>query len=81
MPLDLPGSPRPGPTVLAHGIVVQAPSNLADTILVRIPSTANPDPWGPMPWAPRGSELPTLGQECLVAFDERGEPWVIAFST
>jgi hypothetical protein len=31
-------------------------------------------------WAPRAS-LPAVGDECLIAYDERGDPWVVSWVT
>lgn len=31
---------------------------------------------GPCKWQPRGDLMPTEDDECVVIFDENGEPWI-----
>jgi hypothetical protein len=76
---------EPGPPNVARAVIERAPASLADTLRVSVPSKIE-DPTEPARveeirfWMPRGAVLPSAGDVALVAFDETGEPWLIAFS-
>jgi hypothetical protein len=63
---------------LLFGTVHRAPSSSADSIDVIIPSFNVDHAWGPCGWA-HSASLPAKGAECLVALDDRGNAWVVAW--
>jgi hypothetical protein len=64
---------------LEHAIVAEDVTDFNDLVIVILPDFANDQTWGPYRWQHNGSELPQQGDECLVAFSNRREGWVVAF--
>jgi hypothetical protein len=69
-----PGVSHP-PLVVAFA--ANAPTSPTGALEVTIP-TFGSERSTVVGWAPREA-LPKVGDECLVAYDERGEPWVVAW--
>lgn len=70
--------PREHPTGPFVGRITRAPA----TNGARMDVTLDAEPtivYEAVAWRP-GSPLPALGAVCLVAFDDRGDPWVIAWT-
>jgi hypothetical protein len=71
------------PLSLVAAVVLEAPASSADKVRVqRLGDTSGlylgEASW-PKPAAPK--ELPAKGDECLVAIDNRGRPWIVAWNT
>ena len=73
-----------GPDALAaspqahRGSFLTAPgsvTDLADVVLEQAEGVRFDD----VRWMPRGATLPTVGDLCLVALDDEGDPWVTAW--
>lgn len=77
-----PASAAPGP--FAARILTSAAS-VADPVTVAIAGAYSElVEWGPCPWSARIDDLgapvyPTVGDRALVAFDEAGQPWIVAW--
>lgn len=55
-------------------------TDLADPVTVIIPDFDPHLQWGPVLWQSRDSvSLPAKGDRCLVIFDNRRGPWVVAW--
>lgn len=67
-----------GDTGLLHGIVVSAPDEQS-RIRITLPVFDPEQEFGPIPFMPRAIGAPQPGDLCLVAFNEQGDPWVVAF--
>lgn len=65
-------------TGLLHGIVVSSPDEQA-RIRITLPVFDPEQEFGPIPFMPRAIGAPQPGDLCLVAFNEQGDPWVVAF--
>jgi hypothetical protein len=60
--------------------IAVAPGDLNDLIPVVIPEFDPTLTWGPCRWQSRdGTTLPAAGDECLVVFDNRRQPWIVAW--
>lgn len=72
------------PKLVTGQVMAPAPASATGSLYVRILSFSA-QKWGPCPFAPRvqvsgGSVqmiLPAVGDPCLVALDEDGQPWVV----
>lgn len=65
---------------LWYGTFAADVDDLTDLAPVIIPEFDPGLQWGPARWQARDSvSLPRKGDSCLVAFDNRREPWVIAW--
>jgi hypothetical protein len=75
------GPGRPAPAHLV-AIVLEAPASSADKVRVQAVGDTSGLYLGeaswPKPAAPK--ELPAKGDECLVALDNRGAPWIVAWA-
>lgn len=66
-----------------RGLISSNPINVNTKVTVTLPDL--PDPGdklrlGPCKWQSRDEvSLPTIGDECLVIFDNTNEPWVVAW--
>lgn len=57
-----------------------AVADLGDLAPVIIPEFDENLQWGPCRWQSRdATSLPAKGDQCLVAFDNRRNPWVVAW--
>lgn len=80
---DLAGAIDPGPQrpPLVRGVVSRAPADETDELEVTIDSFDGGVKGWRAPFTPRPASgdplLPEEGDDCLVAFDEVGNPWVI----
>jgi hypothetical protein len=71
------GDTMPTNHVLWYGTVVgPLPPDLATKIWIIIPDIDSHYKWGPCRWL--NLEVPHIGDEVLVVFDNRQNPWVIA---
>lgn len=62
------------------GTVSVAPADLTDFVTVILPEYDSDLQWGPCRWQSRdATSLPAIGDECLVMFDNRKNPWVVAW--
>lgn len=65
------------PVPLARGYIAAAPvGGEVDVVLVGFDEEQR---FHDLPYMPRGSSQPTVGAQCLVAFDDQGGGWVIAW--
>ena len=65
---------------LWYGVVSKDINDLADEVTVTIPDFDPKLEWGPCKWQARDADtLPQKNDKCLIAFDNRREPWVIAW--
>lgn len=61
-------------------VVAPAPASFASPLNVLLPDIDNTTPWSLGRWPQsHGTTLPTVGTTCLVAFDNRRNPWVVAW--
>jgi hypothetical protein len=75
---DLPAPPALGD--IWRGLVNRAPVDFADRLDIRIPEMNDLLVFPDLRWMPRGNTtLPSVGDHCLVVFDNDYEPWVIAW--
>lgn len=63
------------------GRIASAPADQSVKVQVVIPGLSPELRIGPCRWMPRGSviTMPARGDDCLVVFDNNGEPWVICW--
>jgi len=62
------------------GVFAAAASDLSDMLPVIIPEFDTHLQWGPCMWQSRDDvSLPAKGDPCLVIFDNRRNPWVVAW--
>lgn len=59
-----------------YALVIEAPASTAAAFEVEIPGFAERHVYQIRRWQSRGTTLPAVGDECLVVFDDLGEPWV-----
>lgn len=65
---------------IEHGIIGATPSAITDLVPVILPEFSNELLWGPCRWTARtGQDFPSEGDDCLVAFTNRREPWILAW--
>lgn len=63
-------------------VVGPAPAAAGDDLYVEIPEIMMEIKFGPCYWnAGAGTSLPVVGSEALVIFDNRQQPWVVAWQT
>jgi hypothetical protein len=73
--------PEPAEPNPVGAVVSKAPGDLTDELEVVVESRTGPHRAERIRyWMPRGDVLPSAGDPALVAFDEDGEPWLVAFS-
>jgi hypothetical protein len=68
------------PEPLVQAVAANSPATASDSLYVVVPSFDPAARWGPVVWTPRGSTLPTVGSLCLLARDDQGLWWVVAWS-
>jgi len=66
---------------VARGQVARAPSSTTESLFVLTPgfSLAYPYEIPAGQWQARGTTLPALGAECAIAFDDKGDGWVVGW--
>jgi hypothetical protein len=63
------------------GIILETATAQSDQLTVALPGADKQQHiHGPCPFMPRGQALPQAGDQCLVAFDDDDDPWIIAWS-
>jgi hypothetical protein len=75
-------NPIGDPLVLAV-VKAPAPTKLGGELFVEVPGAAA-QIYGPVvSWLPlpEPKTMPTAGKGCLIAFDETGNPWLIAWAS
>lgn len=69
-----------GTRVLWFGHIASAPSDLSDMIDVVVPDFDPTVKWTDCRWQARSdTAMPSIGDECLIALDNRDNPWVMAW--
>lgn len=73
--------PRPSVYSTAwYGKIAKAPTDITDTLEIVLPDFDEQLRWGPCRWQSRDDvSLPKRGDSCLVLFDNRNKPWVVAW--
>lgn len=62
------------------GVIAVDAANLSDPLPVILPDFDADITWGPCRWQSRdAATLPNKGDTCLVIFDNRREPWIVAW--
>lgn len=72
------------PNILGQGAhyatVAENAVDFTDEIEVILPDFDDNMRWGPCRWQSRDAiGLPKRGDECLVMFDNRNQPWIVAW--
>lgn len=63
-----------------YGTIAKAPVDFTALVPVILPDFDETLEWGPCYWQSRDPvTLPAAGDLCLVVFDNRRQPWVIAW--
>lgn len=76
---DIDQSVTPMRERLWFGQFAKAPASLADPATIIVPDYDETLHWSNVRWQARGAVLPVKGDECLITFDNRNQPWVIAW--
>lgn len=63
---------------LAQGFIVSDP-NSDELVDVVVPAFDDAQKFNDCPYMPRGDQAPEIGARCLVAFDDHGAAWVVAW--
>lgn len=72
------GHTPPHPLVTAE--IANTPGSPTDEVRVLVPSfDGGEHELDALGWTPRGTALPSQGDPCLVAIDENGECWIVAW--
>jgi len=67
---------------LIPGVILETPPSSSDPVRVQAAGETGGRYLGEATWpTPPGKELPDPGDECLVAIDNRGVPWIVAWAT
>lgn len=62
------------------GIIAQDCTDFANEVPVIIPDFDVTLQWGPCKWQSRNDiTLPQKGDQCLIVFDNRREPWIVVW--
>jgi hypothetical protein len=76
---DLVEAPAEGRTSW-YAKITQGATDLTDLVRIVIPEFDPELEWGPCRWQSRDStSLPAAGDEALVVFDNRRNPWIVAW--
>lgn len=76
---DLVEAPSEG-RILWYGKITADAADFTDLVPVVIPEFDAQLEWGPCRWQSRdATSMPVAGNECLVAFDNRRNPWIVAW--
>lgn len=63
-----------------YGEIASTPTSQTQRVFVVIPDFSPILRWGPCRWQARDDvSMPAKGDPCLVLFDNRREPWVVAW--
>jgi hypothetical protein len=63
-----------------YGTIGRDAVDLTDQVPVILPEFDEHLEWGPCPWQSRDlTSLPAKGDACLVIFDNRRVPWIVAW--
>ena len=63
-----------------YGTIAEDAGSLADPVEVILPDFDSDMRWGPCLWQSRDPiSLPLRGDKCLVVFDNRMNPWILAW--
>lgn len=68
------------PPAAVRGRIANTPAAEDDDLFVTIDVYDRQQRFGPCAFAPRGEDLPSRGDRCLVLFDELREPWVVLWT-
>lgn len=79
MPVSTSHRPNAPIDKLVTAYAINAPEALGEDLFVVVPS-ASGNRSHVVAWAPK-TPLPRAGDECLVAYDETGNPWVVAWGS
>lgn len=72
--------PRIEGRICWYGTIAETPSDFAQEIHVILPEFDTKLRWGPCRWQARdATSFPERGDECLVVFDNRRVPWIVAW--
>lgn len=75
---DATPSPPADPQAVAAKIA-RAPESASDLVFVRRAKLDSSQLLGPCYWMPRGDDLPSEGDAALVAEDDNGRLWIVAW--
>ena len=64
---------------IEHAIIARTPDTYDDPIPIVLPEFDNAITWGPCAWTSHNGDMPQEGDDCLVVFSNRREPWIIAW--
>ena len=65
---------------LEHGIIGVTPTAYDEPIPVILPEFSNDQYWGPCLWTAHfNGDFPQAGDDCLIAFSNRRDPWIVAW--
>jgi hypothetical protein len=63
-----------------YGTIAEAATDVTDPVSVILPDFDEELRWGPCFWQSRDAvSLPARGDRCLVMFDNRRTPWIVAW--
>lgn len=75
----IPDDPELATSNVVSAVIETAPVGLGDELRVTLPSFDPLQAFEISFWMPRGTDIPSVGDQGLVAFDENGEPWLIGW--
>jgi hypothetical protein len=68
------------PVELWYGTIAETVGDFAERVMVNLPDFSPDHQVGPCMWQSRDDvNMPTRDDRCLVVFDNRGQPWVLAW--
>lgn len=63
-----------------YGVIADDATDFTDLLTIIIPEFDEHLRWGPCRWQTREAvSLPAKGDKCLVIFDNRRDPWIVAW--
>lgn len=62
-----------------HAVIANTPADHNDPVFVTLPEFADDQTWGPYRWVHNGKDKPQEGDDCLVAFSNRREGWILCY--
>lgn len=70
------------PAKIYSGQILDTATSLSDKVRVVIEDIDNEfHTHGPCEWLPRGSDMPIVGDSCVVVFDNQGQPWIACWGS